>query len=345
MSSKLIWYKNIILIPLGLGDVFFRFGNCYNWKSISLLSLFSKKVFFLLIPFLLFSNPIFSETIHGTIDTVYNFKQGIYIDQDSINPYFPQNIFGEPSKIGSETIPASSYEEIQSLGMGGEIIVGFKNKLLINGPGADFTIFENAFINPINNGYFAEPGKIAVSRDGITYYVFKYDSTNLKGLAGISPTFSDKDPFNPSESGGDAFDLSDVGIDTITYIKITDFTSIITTLSDTNKFWNPEFILSGFDLDAVVGLYLTDAATSVNEKNKYSKPYILISNFDGNYQIINVSINPIQIKLIDIQGNIIEKSNIQSFYEFSSEIINSGIYFVVIETDKGNYINKIVIAK
>jgi hypothetical protein len=300
-------------------------------------------VLLFVVSLLLYSKPLFCETIHSTIDTVYYFKHGIYIAQDSINPFFPQNIFGEPSKYASETVPASSNEQIQSLGMDGEIIVGFNNKLLINGDEADFTIFENVFINPITGGYFAEPAKVAVSRDGINYYEFKYDSNTLKGLAGITPTYGDKNSYNPEESGGDSFDLSDVGIDTIAYIKITDFTSIISTLPDTNKYWNPEFILSGFDLDAVVGLYLTDAVTTVDEKTKDLKPYSLIRNADGNYKILNTGSNPILIKLVDNQGNIIEKCNIQSYEEFNSMLINGGIYFLVIETEKGCYINKIII--
>lgn len=85
-----------------------------------------KKIIFLLI--LLVNVKLYAEK--GSIDTVYYFKLGNLKQQDSINPYYPQNIFGLPSRKATRTVPESSQSEILSIGIGGEIIVGFKNKIL-----------------------------------------------------------------------------------------------------------------------------------------------------------------------------------------------------------------------
>jgi hypothetical protein len=289
----------------------------------------------ILINVLLVINIININAEQGTIDTVYYYKQGTAEAEFMNNPNFPDNIFGIPSRKASKTIPASSTQEIEAIGIGGEIIVGFKDRVITNGPGTDFIIFENAFINPVNNGIFAESGIVSVSQDGITFFEFPYNPVTLVGLAGITPTNGDKDPFNPDVSGGDKFDLEDLGLDYIKYIKIKDTTLIIKSLPQSSKYKSPDFLLTGFDLDAIVGLYLDDESTvSVAE----SEPVISFKIIDNILEIQSLDNESIDIKIINLLGELViaittENSNI------NLNPLPKGIYFIdaIIGRKRGSY--------
>ncbi|MES2767471.1 MAG: T9SS type A sorting domain-containing protein [Bacteroidota bacterium] len=201
-----------------------------------------------------------SQTFQGGADTVLKLTPGEGNSHGQNLPYFPKNVFGLPSTFGNDFAAETREEEICSLNFGGEIIIGFKNEVLIDKEGPDFTIFENAFKSPIPPYIFAEPAKVAVSRDGITFKEFPFDSLTLKGCAGMTQTNGKKNPLDPSESGGDLFDLADIGIDSVRFIKITDLTNL---LKPGHPFY--QATLTGFDLDAVVGLHLVSLQ---NEKSR-----------------------------------------------------------------------------
>jgi len=277
----------------------------------------------------------------GSIDTVYYLKLGDLKQQDSINPYFPQNIFGLPSRKATRTVPESSQSEIFSIGIGGEIIVGFKNKILRNGDGIDFIIFENAFVNSINNGIFAEPAIVSVSKDGINFIEFPFDKDSLIGLAGITPTNGSVDAYKYPQSGGDGFDLSGIGLDYIKYIKIKDTTLHISTLEKNNKFYNPEFLLSGFDLDAVLGLYLEDETVNVEDENKYFE--IIYNEQSKTLFIKNFYNELINLNIINLNGQVIYNNKILNDITINIDYLDSGIYFINSYNQNHSSIKKIVI--
>lgn len=223
------------------------------------------------------------------IDTVYSFTPGSGQNAGQSTMYYPQNIFGGPSLNASKFIPESSPVEVLSIGLGGVIIVGIKDNYIIDGEGADFTIFENAFINQFNDKVYAEPAIISVSKDGINFIEFPYDFQTLEGLAGTNPTIGNRNPFNSSESGGNSFDLSDIGIDSVKYIKIEDITKRI--LDDTNHN-NYDPTLSGFDLDAVAIINSTLNVSSVR-----------VAKIENN-----------KIEYYDLFGNKLENINLHTGY-------------------------------
>jgi hypothetical protein len=200
-------------------------------------------------------------------DTVFSVKWGT--GQTFGREQFPRNVLGLPDTSARPNVPASSSREVCSLGMGGEIIIGWKNAVLLNGMGADFTIFENPFIR-FDEKVFAEPAKVAVSRDGVRFVEFPFDSLRLRGCAGVTPTNGNNSPFNPRISGGDSFDLAQIGMDSVRYIKITDISAMVLN-NPQHPFYDPT--ISGFDLDAIVGLSLvvpqqtTSVTTSVSREN------------------------------------------------------------------------------
>lgn len=195
----------------------------------------------------------FAQYERGSIDTVFSFTPGTGQTSGQEPPYFPHNIFGLPDTAAREDVPAVSPYRICSLGLHGVIVVGFNNAVLRDGAGPDFTVFENAFRYNGGKKLYAEPAKVAVSRDGITFVEFPFDTLSLHGCAGVQPTIGNADPFLPSESGGDSFDLAAIGMDSIRYIKITDISAIVKD-NPKHPYWDPT--ISGFDLDAVIALYL-----------------------------------------------------------------------------------------
>lgn len=231
------------------------------------------------------------------IDTVYSFNPGEGMNTGQSSEYFPMNIFGAPSTIATKYIAETRPEEILSLGLDGEIVIGLKNNFIINQQGIDFIIFENCFVNQFTNKEFAEPAKVAVSKDGINYIEFPYNIDSLSGLAGVTPTIGNQDPFNYPACGGNGFDLNDVSIDTIKYIKIIDVSKEI--LSN-KKHKNYDPTISGFDLDAISILHHTEIISSVNNSNLSIKPMYY-----------------------DLFGN--EINNINNYYGYYFKLINNKI--------------------
>lgn len=205
---------------------------------------------------------LFAQYIQSGCDTVFAFSPGSgqNIGQDSA--YFPQNVLGLPDPNATPTSPSSSPYEILSLGEKGAIVLGWKNYVLVDGPGPDFIVFENAFYYG-NNQVFAEPGIVSVSKDGIQFYTFPFDTLTLVGCAGMTPTNGAANPFDPTQAGGDAFDLSTIGIDSIRYIRIEDFCWYIK--QDPNHpYYSP--LLSGFDLDAITARYLVPMVSTTAQQ-------------------------------------------------------------------------------
>jgi hypothetical protein len=142
--------------------------------------------------------------------------------------------------------------DVVSLGNDGRIVVGFDDPVICDGPGVDFTVFENAFHAGTEDGpIFAEAGIVAVSQDGQTFFELPYDAETLAGLAGLTPVLSNPDngidPTDPAVSGGDSFDLATVGLAWAAYVKITDPGASI----DDPGNLVPPGTQGGFDLDAM----------------------------------------------------------------------------------------------
>jgi hypothetical protein len=279
----------------------------------------------ILVVFALISFNLYSQTF---IDSVYSYKWGSgtqTIGRDE--KFFPNNIFGNPTISASKHIPASAESDIVSLGFGGEIIVGNKDYYIIDKEGPDFIIFENVFSNYAETKVFVEPAIVSVSKDGINYIEFPYNSETLEGLAGVHWTNGDQDCFDYSVSGGDAFDLSTIGIDSIRYIKIKDTSKIASTLPNSNKYYSPEGVLSGFDLDAVALLHIAPIIEAIYDKKEN---IIYVSNVAGNYYLSYDE--DINIKMFDILGY---QKELKNSYIINKVDYIAGVYFII-ATNKNN---------
>jgi len=158
----------------------------------------------------------------------------------------PGVVLGPPRGAGT----GQGTLDVVSLGSGGEIVLGFGARAIVDGPGPDLIVFENAFWpNGDASQVFAELGEVSVSEDGESWQTFACDTRGdgeggFPGCAGVRPTVVYDPvalvPLDPAQTGGDAFDLADVGVAHARYVKIRDL-GTLDLASNT----------SGFDLDAV----------------------------------------------------------------------------------------------
>ncbi len=159
---------------------------------------------------------------------------------------------------------------VVSLGDSGVAVLSFPSAIY-NGPGPDFAVFENGFIDPANpSAAFLELAFVEVSSDGINYFRFPshsntptntqipgsgvyMDATLINNLAGKYISHFGT-PFDLEELSG----ISELDIDNITHVRLIDVvgsTTTHTTFDDAGTVINDpyptNFPTGGFDLDAV----------------------------------------------------------------------------------------------
>lgn len=159
----------------------------------------------------------------------------------------PDIVFGPPHGAGDRM----GSLDVVSLGSKGSITVGFAPRAIVDGPGADFIVFENAFyIGGDPSKPFAEPGEVSVSEDGVTYKTFPCMPPPYGACSGWKPVYSNPDngvsPFDPATAGGEAYDLADVGLTRARYVRIRDIGSQ-TCPADPQM----RTTTMGYDLDAI----------------------------------------------------------------------------------------------
>jgi hypothetical protein len=169
-------------------------------------------------------------------DAVVSFKPGLGagFGQEEL----PDVVLGPPQGTGN----GMGSLHVLSLGKEGEIVLEFQDMPPIDGPGADFIVFENPF-----------PGWVET---GIVWNEFPCE-TNRKarvfnGCAGVTPVLANGvETVDATNSGGDAFDLAELGLSSARFVRIRD--------SGQNTYAGTS---GGFDLDAVGVIHSTPAAPS-----------------------------------------------------------------------------------
>jgi hypothetical protein len=183
-----------------------------------------------------------------------NYGTGAGFGQSSL----PQIIQGGPQGSGEN----GSSSDVLSLGVKGELVVDFGPFDIVDGPGPDFIVFENAFlVAPF--APFSEPAIVGVSAEmdsAADFHEFPCDlsitqgqpetsSWPFPGCAGVQPVRANVksntiSPLDPTTAGGDAFDLATLGIQRARYLRLRDAGLSLSGSSS-----------QGFDLDAVVLLH------------------------------------------------------------------------------------------
>lgn len=149
--------------------------------------------------------------------------------------------------------------DVVSFGKGGEMIVRFDG--IVDGPGPDFIVFENAFYaggDPTKIA--ADLAQVGVSEDGVTWHDFPCtpgDAPPFGTCAGWRPVHSSPtngiSPFDPDHAGGDPYDLADLGLAAIRYVRIQDRATEGCPDGGATT-------TAGFDLDAIAVLHPSKTA-------------------------------------------------------------------------------------
>lgn len=232
-------------------------------------------------------------------DEVTEFEPAVLSGDPFGRESFPDVVLGPPCGKGA----LGGSVDVLSLGArvagdnatgeacGGTITLKFTDNLIVNGPGPDFTVFENSFtIDPAyGRGMLIEPAVVSVSQDGRTFYRFPCDFVPLaiddpedielwqhcadtahypNGFAGVHPVYAnglDPDPSDPEVSGGDNFDLDDlegVALRWVRYVRIQATGDNCMTDADGDLIRHTPYtgacsgsFNSGFDLDAISAIH------------------------------------------------------------------------------------------
>lgn len=196
--------------------------------------------------------------------------------------FFPQNVLtGPDGGLNPPNEPSDSESNLLSLGNGGSILLEWTGDVILDGPGADFTVFENTLLTLDTGIPFIEAGIIEVGQtpdtmvripfrflppDGWvmgTPYIIPFFESNYEGLAGTRPTLvtttNGVDPADPTVSGGNAFDLASVGLTWARYVRIIDPGTPgqpgAQTGSNGLAIYDTQLSPNGFDLDTVVAIH------------------------------------------------------------------------------------------
>jgi hypothetical protein len=189
---------------------------------------------------------------------------------DIANPAGALATFGAGESALGSNLDAT---DVVSLGDGGSITLTFASPV-VNGPGADFAVFENGFsvLNP--DDIFAELAFVEVSSNGSTFT--RFPSVSLTPVATQIATFGTIDRTNilnlaGKDEGGTGFDLSDVGLASITHVRLVD---VVGRISSTTGYsprldslgnvisdpYPTNFASGGFDLNGVAALNIPEPA-------------------------------------------------------------------------------------
>jgi hypothetical protein len=193
---------------------------------------------------------------------------------DSLNA--ANGVLGCGLDCSSEDVFSLGYDE----GVDNYVTLRWEGRIVKNGEGADFAVFENPFLIGGGPSCFMDHAVVSISRDGEEWIALPHDYTNddeaayvadpelWVGFAGVRPVLLNEDsnpvaPYDPEAAGGDHFDLDDlpdgdpeaeaIKAEGFTFVKIV--TAPTATNPDTGEPFVHEDISNGADIDGVYAWY------------------------------------------------------------------------------------------
>ena len=259
--------------------------------------------------------------------------------------------FGEELKALG--LAEGNTNDVVSLGDSGIAILTF-DRLIEDGVGPDFAVFENAF----SDG-FLEFAHVEVSSDGVNY--FRFPSISQASIVNqIGPFIQNNDCrlYNNLAGKyrmgfGTPFDLVElegmVGLDimAITHIKLIDvigsidsqFGSVDGNGNLINDLFPTEFESGGFDLDGVA--VLSRKYLSVEEKNFKTSIY---PNPTSDFLNINVGEKSV-VRILNSKGEEFVNEGFEDFISIDLTKFSSTLLFVEISNIHSNKTEKVVVLK
>ena len=153
----------------------------------------------------------------------------------------------------SARAPSGSLDVV-SLGIGGEIVLSFEPNGIVDGPGADFIVFENAFYRPANPKHArrrARRGERERRRRHVEDVPVRAGARptvrHVRGMAsGLLGAGQRHLAGRSGDAGGEPFDLAELGVASARFVRIRDL-GTVDVLDESSR--SPTTV--GFDLDAI----------------------------------------------------------------------------------------------
>lgn len=251
---------------------------------------------------------------------------------------------GKASVGRNDDVLGSANGKVLSLGDGGVVTLEFETPI-VNYPGADFAIFENGF--QVGLSYFLELAFVEVSYDGLNFLRFPAESLSdtqnqvgnfdflepreLKNLAGKHQA-----PY------GTLFDLDEVGLDTVKFVRIIDVVGSIDPEFGSrdskgriiNDPFPTPFESGGFDLDAVA--VVRESFGSNYAINQEFKVYPSLASINQDIYIKTSNLSHWELQSMD-------GKTIKSGIENTFNIQQSGVYILVGYLEGSKFTQKICV--
>ncbi len=250
---------------------------------------------------------------------------------------------------------------VVSLGDSGIAILTFASPIK-NGPGWDFAVFENTFIDT-----FLELAFVEVSSDGLNYFRFPatsltQDTIQTAGFGFTQPTAVNNLAGKYRALYGTPFDLQELSstpgldINAITHVKIIDVVGSIDNKYATldqyghkvNDPWPTPFGSSGFDLDAV-GV-INSAFSKLDHLNKQLGFNLYPNPAKGNcsFQFSTNEASSIKVIITDLAGKEIQIVSIYTkkgsqAIQLDLSGMQNGLYFINMLTSDGLTTKKTIV--
>ncbi len=247
-----------------------------------------------------------------------------------------QKNMGKTSVGDSTSTLGPADNMVLSLGDSGVAILQF-DRYIFDGPGPDFAVFENGFIDQRNNEDFLELAFVEVSSDGKNFYRFPAHSltdtsTAVGSFGTIDPTTINNLAGKYYAQYGTPFDLAELkgipGLDIqkITHIKIIDVVGSLdnewasrdTANRKINDPYPTAFPSGGFDLDAVGAIHM--GATVGLSKQKISPQLQLYPNptekevfFPAEWENSAVKVFSLDGRLVFSEDKVGDSINLENF--------------------------------
>jgi cysteine-rich repeat protein len=159
--------------------------------------------------------------------------------------------------------------DVYEIPLDGYLVLSFGGRVVVDGPGDDLVLFENAFVYGDEERTFIDPAIVEVSLDGEAWVTLTHDYVaedeavyssrreDWIGFGGVTPVLlnADENPIDPFDdgAGGDRFDLA--GHDA-RYVRIVPAPS--RTNPDTGQAFPQDVIGDGPDIDGLFARYLAE---------------------------------------------------------------------------------------
>ncbi|HEY9177309.1 MAG TPA: T9SS type A sorting domain-containing protein [Flavipsychrobacter sp.] len=243
---------------------------------------------------------------------------------------------------------------IVSLGDSGVAILTFPAPLY-NGPGADFAVFENGFVNPNNpEEAFLELAFVEVSSDGVNYTRFPASSLTDTPQVPVAGVYMNARKVHNLagkyiSNYGTPFDLDELknvpGLDVnnITHVRLVDVVGSMGAHASMDKDGNPindpypsAIPSCGFDLDGVAALHMVgrwpsgvDNAVEANTIRLYPNPA------QNSIQVSVVGITAGKLTIKDVTGRSILYKDATEYTQVDISHLSAGIYYLILNDGNG----------